>query len=502
MVFETELEREIELEKQKENKKEEKRKQKKKCKGLKATCFIMAVICLFAVIAFLEYPYYKEWKLNQEIIKNDNQKIELAQVEKMNLWDTTIENIRENNKYIEINYNNYKVKLDSEKLGNNNEFAIQVNNQKSNYQQWENQDILEIDVSKMQSSHVLEQIELNTNELLKGLNKIDIYGIKAEDKKIEYIETKEIHEDNITLVLREEYEKYVLVYVPIQEINIDKEEIEMFKDELYQMQIKIEPTNATTKMIHIEDLEEGSIIQIKENGVIQGIEVGTREFEIEAEQGKVKKKVKVTVKEKTEETPAEIVEDQIGEKENNKTTNIVQIQNDENQVNATILDNYSKGILIVNKNHALPSNYDPGTNPEALQAFENMKTKAREEGISLKIVSGYRSYQTQQSIYQRNVRLYGEEGANTFSAKPGQSEHQTGLAFDINSTRWDFKDTIEGKWLAENCYDYGFIIRYPENKEEKTGYVYEPWHVRYVGNKVANDIKNTGLCLEEYVGIN
>lgn len=88
-----------------------------------------------------------------------------------------------------------------------------------------------------------------------------------------------------------------------------------------------------------------------------------------------------------------------------------------------------------------------------------------------------------------------------FLLSHGQSEHQTGLAFDINSTRWDFKDTAEGKWLAENCYDFGFIIRYPQNKEDKTGYVYEPWHVRYVGNIVASDIKNTGLCLEEYVGI-
>lgn len=415
MVFETELEREIEIQKQKQNKKEEKRKQKKKCKGVKVTCFILVVIGLFAVIAFLGYPYYQEWKLNQEMIKSDNQKIEFAQVGKMKLWNTTIENVRENNKYIEINYDKYKVKLDSGKLENNNEFDIQVSSQKSNYQEWKNQDILEIDVSKIKPSNILEQIELNTNELLKGLNKVDIYGIKAEDKKIEYIETKEIHEDIITLILREEYEKYVFVYVPIREIKVE-EEIEMFKDELYQMQLEIEPKNATTKMIHIEDLEEGSIIQVKENGVIQAVEVGTREFEIEAEQGKVKKKVKVTVKEKTEETPTETEKAQLAEKEID--TNIVQIQNDEEKVNATIRDNFVKGILIVNKTHSLPSNYDPGTNPEALQAFENMKTKAREEGISLKIVSGYRSYQTQQSIYQRNVKLYGEEGTNTFSAKP------------------------------------------------------------------------------------
>lgn len=415
MVFETELEREIELEKEKQKKKEEKRK-RKSYNGKKVASCIIGIIIVFIVVAFFSYQYYKEWNLNQEIIKNNNQKIELAQIEKMKLWDETKENIRNNNKYIEISYNTYKVKLNSEKLESNNKFAIQINKQKSNYQEWENQDILEIDVSKVQPSDVLEQIELNTNELLEGLNKVDIYGIKAEDKKIEYIETKEIHEDNITLILREEYEKYVLVYVPVKEIKVE-EEIEIFKDELYQMQLKIEPSNATTKMIHIEDLKEGSIIQVKENGVIQAVEVGTTEFEIEAEQGKVKKKVKVTVKEKAEEAPTESEKEQLVEKENETTTDMLQIQNDEEQVNATILDNYINGILIVNKTHSLPNNYDPGTNPEALQAYENMKAKANEEGVSLKIVSGYRSYQTQQSIYQRNVKLYGEESANTFSAK-------------------------------------------------------------------------------------
>lgn len=418
MVFETELEREIEIQKQKENKKEEKRKQKKKCKGLKVTCFIMAVICLFAVIAFLGYPYYKEWKLNHQIIKNEKQKIELTQLEKMNLWDPTIENMKEENKYIEISYDDYKIKLDSQKLQKNNNLPIQVNHQKSNYQEWENQDILEIDVSKVQPSDAIEQIELNVNKLLEGLNKVEIYGIKAEDRKVEYIETKEIYEDTLTLVLRQEYEKYVLVYVPIQEIKVEDEEIEIFKGELYQMQLKIEPSNATTKMIHIQDLEEGSIIQVKENGAIQAVELGTTEVEIEAEQGKVKKKVKVTVKEKVEQNPTEPEKDKSEVKEDGTTSDTIQIQNDEKQMEATILDNYSKGILIANKKYVLPSNYDPGMNPEALQAFENMKGKAREEGISLKIVSGYRSYQTQESIYQRNVKLYGEEVANTFSAKP------------------------------------------------------------------------------------
>ena len=525
-------------------------------------------VILFVVIAFFAYRYYQQWNLNQEIIKSTKQKIEITQVKEMNLWDRTIKNIRDNNQYIEIKYNNYKVKLDSENLEKHNKIDIQIQNIKSKYSEWENQDILEIDVSKVIPYNILEQIELDNHQYLKGLNKIDIYGIKTEDKNIEYIETKEIQEDNTTLILRQEYEKYILVYVPIKEIKVEKEEIEIFKNEMYQMHIEIEPKNATIKEIHIEDLEEGSIIEIQENGVIQANEIGNREFEMEAEDGKVKKKIKVTVRPKVEgiqiesekiqlkegdskqlevkvlpeelenknlnyesssediakidangkieairegkaiitiTTKAEPIQKReievIVQKKTDTLINSVQIHTEDNPVNPAVLDNYINGVLVVNKNYSLPSNYDPGTNPEALQAFNDMKSKARGEGISLKIVSGYRSYQTQQSIYQRNVKLYGEEEANTFSAKPGQSEHQTGLAFDINSTRWDFKDTIEAKWLAEHCYDYGFIIRYPENKQEKTGYVYEPWHIRYVGNTVAIEIRDSGLCLEEYLGI-
>lgn len=160
---------------------------------------------------------------------------------------------------------------------------------------------------------------------------------------------------------------------------------------------------------------------------------------------------------------------------------------------------YINGVLIVNKKHTLPSNYNPGTNKEAIEQFNKMQEKAFEEGIKLEIVSGYRSYELQERIYNKNVHIYGEKEANTFSAKPGQSEHQTGLAFDINSTQDNFKDTIEGKWLAKNCYDFGFIIRYPKNKEHITGYIYEPWHIRYVGDKVAMEIKNRDICLEEYL---
>ena len=161
---------------------------------------------------------------------------------------------------------------------------------------------------------------------------------------------------------------------------------------------------------------------------------------------------------------------------------------------------YINNILIVTKKYTLPSNYDPGVNTTALAAFNEMQNDAYAAGIELNIVSGYRSYNLQQQIFAENAAEKGEQEANRSSAKAGQSEHQTGLAFDINSTNQSFGNTKEGKWLAENCHKYGFIIRYPEGKESVTGYIYEPWHIRYVGNPTATEIYERGTTLEEYLG--
>ena len=95
----------------------------------------------------------------------------------------------------------------------------------------------------------------------------------------------------------------------------------------------------------------------------------------------------------------------------------------------------------------------------------------------------------------------GQEAADRYSARPGHSEHQSGLAFDLNDLSESFGRTKEGIWLRENCWKYGFIIRYPEDKESITGYMYEPWHVRYIGNDSAKAVYESGLCLEEYLGI-
>ena len=137
----------------------------------------------------------------------------------------------------------------------------------------------------------------------------------------------------------------------------------------------------------------------------------------------------------------------------------------------------------------------------ALNAYYEMKSEANKLGFSLEIMSGFRSYTTQEGLYNRYVNTYGQAEADTFSAKPGHSEHQTGLAFDLGWVDDAYADTDEGKWLAQNCYKYGFIIRYQKGKEDITGYKYEPWHVRYLGNPLATDVYNSGLCLEEYLGI-
>lgn len=163
---------------------------------------------------------------------------------------------------------------------------------------------------------------------------------------------------------------------------------------------------------------------------------------------------------------------------------------------------YVDGLLIVNKTYSLPESYNPGgLTPETYGAFAAMQADAAAQGIYLRCISGFRSFADQRYIYNSYVARDGAEAADTYSARPGHSEHQSGMAIDVNSLYFSFADTAEGKWLAENCVRYGFIIRYPKDKTDVTGYVYEPWHIRYVGRERAEAIAGSGLTLEEYYGI-
>ncbi len=172
-------------------------------------------------------------------------------------------------------------------------------------------------------------------------------------------------------------------------------------------------------------------------------------------------------------------------------------------------------LILVNKYYKLTSDYVP-SNLVTIEAkygrtlllegtvyeqYKLMWNAANEEGLSLYIRSPYRSYATQQRLYNDYVAQDGKEAADTYSARPGYSEHQTGLAFDVTSptTNFDtFSNSREFKWLLEHAHEYGFILRYPEGKEKITGYIYEPWHYRYVGKEAATIIHETGMTLEEY----
>lgn len=169
---------------------------------------------------------------------------------------------------------------------------------------------------------------------------------------------------------------------------------------------------------------------------------------------------------------------------------------------------YVQGVLIANKKYPLPSTFAPGENKEARAAYEAMAQDAKAAGFELVAFSTYRSYEYQQTLYDNYVSRDGKENADRYSARPGYSEHQTGMAFDIGEKDkedlWltpEFGESAAGKWLVDNAHKYGFILRYPEGKEAITGYMYESWHFRYLGVDLATKVKKSKLTLEEYLGI-
>ena len=137
----------------------------------------------------------------------------------------------------------------------------------------------------------------------------------------------------------------------------------------------------------------------------------------------------------------------------------------------------------------------------AKEAFEELSEAASKENYTVLAMSSYRSYQYQYNLYNRYVSTDGIEAADTYSARPGYSEHQTGLAVDVYNGKEDFTNfekTKEYNWMQDNAYKFGFILRFPKDKVLETGYQYESWHYRYVGKEIAKYIHDNNLCFEEY----
>jgi len=181
--------------------------------------------------------------------------------------------------------------------------------------------------------------------------------------------------------------------------------------------------------------------------------------------------------------------------------------------------------VLVNKHFALPPDYTPSDlindpnipfifsgydekrlmRKEMAQALEKLFAGAKQDGIYLAGVSAYRSYATQKAVFDGYVHEDGEAKALTYSALPGTSEHETGLAIDVSGSDGKcaaadcFAGSKEANWIAQHASEYGFILRYQKGKESITGYEYEPWHIRYVGTTVSKEIAKRGITLEEYL---
>ncbi|SNZ14416.1 D-Ala-D-Ala carboxypeptidase. Metallo peptidase. MEROPS family M15B [Terribacillus aidingensis] len=215
-----------------------------------------------------------------------------------------------------------------------------------------------------------------------------------------------------------------------------------------------------------------------------------------------------------EEEPAEVKPDQ-HQKEANDVIGTIE--------EPVTVDNPDSIEVVVNKTRQFPDGWAPKDlvepdvpfyfnehlekrkmRKEAAAALEELFAASQKDGMELVAASGYRSESRQKQIYEDNVSAQGQEETDKVSARPGRSEHQSGLAIDLTSAEMalaleeTFINTDEGKWLADHAYAYGFIVRYPKGKTDITGYSYEPWHIRYVGKDLAKQIHEEGVTLEEH----
>ncbi|MCD8830035.1 M15 family metallopeptidase [Staphylococcus gallinarum] len=165
------------------------------------------------------------------------------------------------------------------------------------------------------------------------------------------------------------------------------------------------------------------------------------------------------------------------------------------------------GHVIVNKRYSLPPNYKPKENKHARHQLDKLLENAQKDNMDLNYVSGYRSYNEQKKVVAAYEKKDGKMTAEQYTAKPGHSEHQTGLAFDVGTHRpmkdfhKDFQNSKEAHWLERHVAEYGFIIRYPKGQSKQTGYAYEAWHIRYVGKTLAKIITDEHTNLEHYYEI-
>ncbi len=429
---------------------------------------VLVYLIILGISAIINYNIFKSVKTDN-ILKTNRTKLKV--------WTKTINYINENVDEIILRHDGYDIKLNGNYIKNHINLDLNKYTTKLNKGSFKNQKGLYIKKNEILDEAI--NIKLKMPYYLRKNNEVDIYGIK-DDSYTLYKGKVKIKDKYISFDTSDEYDDYFITYIPLTSINT-KTTLTCYVGDELDINFKFIPSNATNKSITYK--ASNDLLEINGSKIIAK-KKGTVVLTIKNTKNNISTDIKITIKKK--EKPKEVI------KEDEKTYEVVNRDG----------IYYVEDIMIVNKTYSLPAEYNPGgLSDEFMDAFYQMQSAAELDGIELWVQSGYRSYYTQEIIYNNYVSMDGVESADTYSARPGYSEHQSGLAADINNPDESFNGTAAAEWLKNNCYKYGFIIRFPEGKEAYTGYIYESWHVRYVGKEWARKITESGKSLEEYFGI-
>lgn len=430
---------------------------------------VFIYLVVFGISSLIKYNIHKK-VVNDNILKTNKSTLKV--------WTKTVNYINENVDEITLLHDGYYVKLNGNYIKNHINLDLNKYTTKITKGSFKNQKGLYIKKNELLKEAI--NIKIKLPYYLRKNGEVDIYGVKNEEYTL-YKGRVKVKDKYITFDTDDKYDDYFITYIPLTSINT-KTTLTCYVGDELDFHFKYIPSNATNKSIKYS--ASNDLLEISGSKIIAK-KKGTTVLTIKNEKNKISTDIKITIKKKAK--PKEEVK-----KDEEKTYEVV------NKDGVY----YIEDLLIVNKTYSLPEDYNPGgLTDEYMDAFYQMQAQAELDGIELWIQSGYRSYYTQEAIYNNYVSMDGVERADTYSSRPGHSEHQSGLAADINNPDESFNGTAAAEWLKNNCYKYGFIIRFPEGKEDSTGYIYESWHLRYVGEEWARKITESGKSLEEYFGI-
>ena len=447
---------------------------KRKKKRLRVDRIIYCLLVLLFIIFLIKLGSYSLSNLKiYNTVKEKN--IIIVHKRKVRLWKKTIKYIKDNKNETVIKYKKNYLYLYSSELDNKFIINLDIKKKKINKPLFNN--VKSLYIKDTDTLEKINKLEIKLPMFLYKKKYVDVYGIT--DNDIELVQKRiKVNDKYVKFTLNNKYKDYFITYIDLKDYNV-KENINLKKDELYDLSIIQNPSNATDNKVYYSNYDK-DIISINDDK-IKALKKGDTVIKVKIND--IIKEVKVNVVEEEK----KVIKEEKKEK-----------------FDITVKDGitYVDGIMIVNKTYSLPKDYNPGLQKVYKDAFTQMQSAAKLDNINLFIASGFRSYDDQVKLYNAYVKEDGKEKADTYSARPGYSEHQSGLAADINTAASWFDDTQEAKWLKQNCYKYGFIIRYPKGEEKYTGYKYESWHLRYVGKELAKKIHdNNDISLEHYFNI-